>query len=145
MNETTKAGSERRLALTVDTRVRKFFISIWFLSVVVIGLFGALAILIALSAPTLPDAVGRWFFVAIGGTAFLLVSASLGLSVYATTHIHRVAGAAHQICERLRAMSEEGLQASKQDPLVRLRPSDYLHDVADEVNHLASRLCQTKN
>lgn len=140
MNEN---DSERRQALATENRVRKLFFAVWALAVMVVGLFGGLALLIARGTTQL-DGVPRDTLLAIGVVSFALVAATLFLSVYATLHVHRVVGAAYHLRRSLEDLATRGAPPTGTS-VVELRPDDYLHDVAAQLNRVADRMRQSSS
>lgn len=123
---------ERRRALTVDARVRRFYLGVLALATVEVGLIAALGVV--LSRASLPRGAAGGLLIAACAIAFLASAVALGLAAYATVHVHRMAGSAFHITRALHALREE----KPFEPVV-LRPSDYLQEVAAEVNRLQDR------
>ncbi len=123
------------MVLTVDRRVRRFYVAILLLSVAEVALLGALAFALARLGPALPPDFPVALALAACGAAFGAGLVALVLATVAALHSHRTLGATRSILDALRALREG------RDPgPVRLRPGDALLDLAEELNALAERL-----
>ncbi|GIW71016.1 MAG: hypothetical protein KatS3mg102_0558 [Planctomycetota bacterium] len=147
--------TERRRALAVDRQVRRMYLVVWGLSVLLVALFGALAVLLLWFGEAGAPPASVPLFAGIALVSLLLVAIALGLGVYATLHVHRAVGAAYHIERALRELVERagrerqgqhGAPAAAHGgapgpaAALALRPADYLQGVAEQINVLAQHL-----
>jgi hypothetical protein len=125
--------SDRRRALVVDAQVRRFYFAVVALSALEVALLATLGLLLRRAA--LPAGPAGWLILAIAGTALGATVLALGLAAYVAVQTHRTAGAALHIQQAIKE-----LRTTKHSQRVVLRPGDYLHDVAEEVNGLVTDL-----
>lgn len=146
MGESVKSGAERRTALSVSRMIRVFYTVLCTLSVCLIGLITALGFVLSRFTVGVVPQETIPLFLTFGLIAFLLVGVALALGVYATVHTHRMVGAAYHIERTLSKLASEPTKPKESAPSrgpeakVNLRPTDYLHGLATEVNALAERL-----
>ena len=123
-----KSGSERRQDFTVDRRVRRFYLTTFIFSLLLVASFMVFTYLLW-SASTPLALGGTSIYFLMGGVAFVIILCALLQGVYTIVHTHRMMGSAYRIGQYLHELNEGGSPA----PLT-LRENDFFLEVADQVN-----------
>lgn len=123
-----KSGSERRQDFTVDRRVRRFYLTTFIFSLLLVASFMAFTYTLwTASTPLAAGSTSIYFF--MGGVAFVIILCALLQGVYTIVHTHRMMGSAYRIGQYLHELNEGGSPA----PLT-LRENDFFLEVAEQVN-----------
>ena len=127
--------ADRRRHYTVDPMVRNFYVTMWALALIMLSLIAYLFVLVSKNSEGWGKyaASGGWLdinlpFVVISG-GVIITMIGIMVAVYATIHIHRLHGAAYRIQMGLDAFADGGGAYP-----IKLRPGDYLVDLADKIN-----------
>lgn len=127
--------SNRRRALAVDAQVRRFYLAVVALGLVEVALLGALGVVLRRVAPAFLAAAPGRVLLAACGAALLATLVAIALAAYVTFQTHRMVGSASRVEQALKRLRASG----RHEPVV-LRPTDYLQEIAAELNGLGGGL-----